>query len=76
MPPPPQALPTKIFALARAPSSFPPAGTSISFSPLTVIFTGPLATSLDFANKIMATKARMITVNIETPKTISFIIIP
>src|SRR5690606_32665556 len=70
VPPPPQALDTKIPASASAVSSLPPAGTSISFWSLTKILTGPLATSWLLATRINATNRITSRVNTTTPSTI------
>ena len=67
VPPPPQALETKIPLSAKAPSSFPPAGTSSVFCSLTSIFTLPAATSCLRASRIIATRASTIAVKNPTP---------
>src|SRR5690606_35931190 len=70
VPPPPQALETKMPASASADSNLPPAGISISFCSLIKILTGPLATSWLLANRMHATNRITSRVNTTTPSII------
>ena len=66
VPPPPQAEDRKIFCAASVCSSLPPAGVVMVRSPLILILTSPLETSLERANKMMPTSASTMAVNITT----------
>src|SRR5690606_34881171 len=71
VPPPPQDEPTNSWALASAPSCLPPAGISIVFSLLMLIFTLPVATSLERAARITYTRMMTIATKKKTPRMIS-----
>ena len=67
LPPPPQAEETKRPLSASTFSSLPPAGATTSRSPLTSMLTSPVATSLERAARMTATRARTTPVNMLTP---------
>jgi len=57
--------------LGTGPNNLPPAGTSISFSPLIEILTLPLGTSLFLATSMTVTRINTIAVKKPTPNPIS-----
>ncbi len=73
LPLPPQAEGMKIFCSASAPSSVPPARvrSGLSLSPLMMMNTSPLVTSLALVTKMTATSVRMMVVNITMPRLIT-----
>src|SRR5690554_7406562 len=64
VPPPPQTEDRKMPLSARVPSSLPPAGTVMVFSPLISMFTSPLETRRVRASRITTTNASTMPVNI------------